>query len=72
MSRTGSFSDTLNTYQNLTSKLKARSRSQCPRNCNKATDLPELNFKLVDGEELSLPSEMSSRYIALLFFRGAW
>ena len=34
--------------------------------------LPELNFKLVDGEELSLPSEMSSHYIALLFFRGAW
>ena len=34
--------------------------------------LPSLNFKLVDGNELSLPADMSSRYIALLFFRGAW
>ena len=34
--------------------------------------LPDLNFKLVDGDELSLPSGMTSRYVALLFFRGAW
>ncbi len=34
--------------------------------------LPKLNFKLVDGDQLNLPTGMSSRYIALLFFRGAW
>ncbi len=34
--------------------------------------LPQLNLKLVDGEELDLPRGMTSRYIALLFFRGAW
>ena len=34
--------------------------------------LAQLNFKLVDGDELSLPSGMDSRYLALLFFRGAW
>ena len=34
--------------------------------------LPELNLKLVDAEELNLPRGMSSRYLTLLFFRGAW
>ena len=34
--------------------------------------LPELNLKLVDGDKLDLPIGMSSRYLALLFFRGAW
>ncbi len=34
--------------------------------------LPHLSFRLVDGEELSLPEGMASRYVALLFFRGAW
>ena len=43
-----------------------------PAKLQQGDRLPELKFKLVDGEERSLPSEMSSRYIALLFFRGAW
>ena len=34
--------------------------------------LPQLSFKLVDGDELSIPRGMNSRYVALLFFRGAW
>ena len=34
--------------------------------------LSQLKFKLVDGDELDLPRSMSSRYLALLFFRGAW
>ena len=34
--------------------------------------LPALRFQLVDGDELILPKEMPARYIALLFFRGAW
>ncbi len=34
--------------------------------------LPELRFQLVDGEKLDLPKGMTTRYIALLFFRGAW
>ena len=34
--------------------------------------LADLAFKLVDGDELALPKGMTSRYLALLFFRGAW
>ena len=34
--------------------------------------LPKLDFKLVDGYKLNLPRGMSSRYLALLFFRGTW
>ena len=34
--------------------------------------LPKLNLQLVDGDGLTLPSGMKSRYVALLFFRGAW
>ncbi len=34
--------------------------------------LPELHFSLVDGDDLALPKGMKTRYIALLFFRGAW
>ena len=34
--------------------------------------LPPLNLKLVDGGDLTLPSGMNKRYVALLFFRGAW
>ena len=43
-----------------------------PEKLQQGDRLPQLNFKLVDGEELSLPRDMTSRYIALLFFRGAW
>ena len=34
--------------------------------------LPKLDMKLVDGGDLTLPSGMKNRYVALLFFRGAW
>lgn len=34
--------------------------------------LPQLKLKLVDGDKLDLPSGMSSRYLAFLFFRGTW
>ena len=33
---------------------------------------PEINFNLVDGRSLSIPSGGPSRYTALLFYRGHW
>ena len=34
--------------------------------------LPELTLNLIDGQTLVLPEAMSSRYLALLFYRGVW
>ena len=34
--------------------------------------LPELSLDLIDGGTLALPEEMSSRYLAVLFYRGVW
>jgi len=34
--------------------------------------LPPLALNLIDGGALSLPSDLSSRYLALLFYRGVW
>lgn len=34
--------------------------------------LPRLDFDLVGGRRLTLPEDMEDRYLALLFFRGAW
>ncbi len=34
--------------------------------------LPELSLNLIDGGTLTLPSDMSSRYLAVLFYRGVW
>ncbi len=34
--------------------------------------LPELTLNLTDGGTLTLPGEMSSRYLAVLFYRGVW
>ncbi len=34
--------------------------------------LPKLNLRIVDGGDITLPTGMNSRYVALLFFRGAW
>lgn len=31
-----------------------------------------LNLNLIDGSALSLPDDMSSRYLAVLFYRGVW
>lgn len=33
---------------------------------------PALSLKLVDGSTLEFPSQMPSRYVALLFYRGHW
>ena len=43
-----------------------------PAKLQQGDRLPTLNFKLIDGDEITLPRDMQSRYIALLFFRGAW
>ena len=34
--------------------------------------LPALTLNLIDGGTLALPGDMSSRYLALLFYRGVW
>ena len=34
--------------------------------------LPETTLNLIDGATLALPDAMSSRYLALLFYRGVW
>ena len=34
--------------------------------------LPKLTFNLISGKTLSLPKEMPSRYLAVLFYRGHW
>lgn len=34
--------------------------------------LPELTLNLIDGGTLALPADMSSRYLAVLFYRGVW
>ena len=34
--------------------------------------LPSLTFETVDGDEITLPRGMTGRYVAVLFFRGAW
>jgi peroxiredoxin len=34
--------------------------------------LPDLTLNLIDGRTLALPDAMSSRYLALLFYRGVW
>ena len=34
--------------------------------------LPAITLNLTDGSPLALPAAMSSRYLALLFYRGLW
>ncbi len=34
--------------------------------------LPGLTLNLIDGGTLSLPGDMDSRYLAVLFYRGVW
>lgn len=34
--------------------------------------LPPVTFNLIDGSTLALPGDMSSRYLAALFYRGVW
>ena len=33
---------------------------------------PALTLNLTDGSKLTLPGDMSSRYLAVLFYRGVW
>ncbi len=33
---------------------------------------PSITFKLVSGETMRVPDDMTSRYVALLFYRGHW
>ena len=33
---------------------------------------PLITLKLVGGDTVTMPDDMSSRYVALLFYRGQW
>ena len=33
---------------------------------------PSITFRLVGGETMRVPEDMSTRYLALLFYRGHW
>jgi peroxiredoxin len=33
---------------------------------------PSLTLKLISGKTIRIPEDMSSRYLALLFYRGHW
>ena len=33
---------------------------------------PSITLKLVGGDTVTMPDDMSSRYVALLFYRGQW
>jgi len=34
--------------------------------------LPPITLNLIDGSKLELPGDMSSRYLAVMFYRGVW
>ena len=34
--------------------------------------LPSISLKLIGGDTLTLPEQMPSRYLALLFYRAHW
>ena len=34
--------------------------------------LPSTSLKLISGDTLTLPDDMPSRYLALLFYRAHW
>ena len=33
---------------------------------------PSITLKLVSGETMRVPEDLSTRYLALLFYRGHW
>ena len=33
---------------------------------------PPITLNLIDGGELTLPEDMTSRYLAVMFYRGVW
>ncbi len=34
--------------------------------------LPSVTLNLIDGGTMTLPDDISGRYVALLFYRGNW
>ena len=34
--------------------------------------MPSMTFKTVDGETVTLPDDITTRYAAVLFYRGHW
>ena len=34
--------------------------------------LPKLSLNLIDGRAITLPDDMTGRYLVLLFYRGNW
>jgi hypothetical protein len=33
---------------------------------------PSLTFSLIDGDSITLPNDIPTRYAAILFYRGHW
>ena len=42
------------------------------RKLQQGEKLPSITLKLIGGDTLTLPDDMPSRYLALLFYRAHW
>ena len=42
------------------------------RKLQQGDKLPSITLKLIGGDALTLPDDMPSRYLALLFYRAHW
>ena len=43
-----------------------------PEKLKQGDRFPTIELNLTDGSRLTLPDQVSSRYLALLFYRGEW
>ena len=43
-----------------------------PRKLIQGDKIPHITLNLINGESISLPEDMNSRYLVLLFYRGNW
>ncbi|MBM3925382.1 MAG: redoxin domain-containing protein [SAR202 cluster bacterium] len=43
-----------------------------PQKLAQGDKLPRLSLSLTDGRAVTLPDDMTGRYLVLLFYRGNW
>ena len=43
-----------------------------PEKLTQGDRLPPFQLDLIDGATITLPEQISGRYLALLFYRGEW
>ena len=43
-----------------------------PEKLTQGDRLPTIELNLTDGSTVTLPGQISGRYLALLFYRGEW